>query len=99
MRIKALGYKEKSIREEIKLRRNQERLIAEMQARFPVRDRLYSSAEMRATMNVVFEKFGHGKKGKITDLETLYKVQTKREKPTLANGVRTPLYRVIAHLK
>lgn len=99
MRIKALGYKEKSIREEIKLRRNQERLIAEMQARFPVGDRLYSSAEMRATMNVVFEKFGHGKKGKITDLETLYKVQTKREKPTLANGVRTPLYRVIAHLK
>lgn len=98
-KIKALGYKEKGIREEIKLRHNQERLTAEMQARFPVGDRLYSSTEMRATMNEVFEKFGHGKKGKITDLEELYKVQTKREKPTLANGVRTPLYRVIAHLK
>lgn len=38
---------------------------------------------MRATMNVVFEKFGHGKKGKITDLETLYKVQTKRKSQRL----------------
>lgn len=97
-RIKALGYKEKDIKNEIRLRHNQERLTAEMQRCFPVGDRLYSSTEIRATMNEVFEKFGHGKKGKITDLEEHYKVQTKLVKPTLANGVRKNLYKVVAHL-
>ena len=97
-RIKALGYKEKDIRDEIKFRHNQERLKAEMQARFPVGDRLYSSTEIRTTMNEVFERFGHSKKGKITDLEELYKVQTRLVKPTLANGVRKNLYKVVAHL-
>ncbi len=97
-RIKALGYKEKDIKNEIRLRHNRERLTEEMQACFPIGDRLYSSAEIRATMNEVFERFGHDKKGKITDLEELYKVRTRLVKPTLANGVRKNLYKVVAHL-
>ncbi len=69
-----------------------------MQSHFPVGDRLYSSAEIRATMNEVFERFGHGKRGTITDLEEHYKVQTRLVKPMLASGVRKNLYKVVAHL-
>lgn len=96
-RIRALGYKEKALINEVATRHQESIIAREMQRSFPIGERLYSSAEIKAIMNTVFEKFGIVKKGKITELGTLYHVQMKLTKPTVTIGKRSNLYKVISH--
>lgn len=96
-RIRALGYKEKSLQNEVNTNHIQGRLTEEMQRRFPIGDRLYSLADIKAIMLEVFSIFNVDKKGKITDLENLYHVKMQLTKPTISIGKRENRYKVVAH--
>lgn len=98
-RIRALGYKEKELKNEVNVRHLKNRLIEEMRSCFPVGDRLYSSAEIKEQMNGVFVKVGVKRNGKISDLELHFGISTKLVKATVGVGVRKNRYKVIAHLE
>ena len=97
-RIRALGYKEKELKNEVNIRHLNKRLTEEMCRCFPIGDRLYSREEIKGIMEAVFTKAGIKKIGKITELEELYKVKMQLVKATVSVGVRKNRYKVVGHL-
>lgn len=97
-RIRALGYKEKELKNEVNIRHLNNRLTEEMCRCFPIGDRLYSREEIKEIMEGVFTKAGIKKIGKITELEELYKVKMQLVKATVSVGVRKNRYKVVGHL-
>lgn len=97
-RIRALGYKEKELKNEVNIRHLNKRLTEEMCRCFPIGDRLYSRDEIKEIMEAVFTKAGIKKIGKITELEELYKVKMQLVKATVSVGVRKNRYKVVGHL-
>lgn len=97
-RIRALGYKEKELKNEVNIRHLNNRLTEEMCRCFPIGDRLYSRDEIKGIMEAVFTKAGIKKIGKITELEELYKVKMQLVKVTVSVGVRKNRYKVVGHL-
>lgn len=97
-RIRALGYKEKELKNEVNIRHLNKRLTEEMCRCFPIGDRLYSREEIKEIMEGVFTKAGIKKIGKITELEELYRVKMQLVKATVSVGVRKNRYKVVEHL-
>lgn len=97
-RIRALGYKEKELKNEVNIRHLNNRLTEEMCRCFPIGDKLYSRDEIKGIMEAVFTKAGINKIGKITELEELYKVKMQLVKATISVGVRKNRYKVVGHL-
>ena len=97
-RIRALGYKEKELKNEVNIRHLNKRLTEEMCRCFPIGDRLYSREDIKEIMEAVFTKAGIKKIGKITELEELYKVKMQLVKATVSVGVRKNRYKVVGHL-
>lgn len=97
-RIRALGYKEKELKNEVNIRHLNNRLTEEMCRCFPIGDKLYSRDEIKGIMEAVFTKAGINKIGKITELEELYKVKMQLVKATVSVGVRKNRYKVVGHL-
>ncbi len=97
-RIRALGYKEKELKNEVNIRHLNNRLTEEMCRCFPIGDRLYSREDIKEIMEAVFTKAGIKKIGKITELEELYKVKMQLVKATVSVGVRKNRYKVVGHL-
>lgn len=97
-RIRALGYKEKELKNEVNIRHLNNRLTEEMCRCFPIGDKLYSRDEIKGIMEAVFTKAGIKKIGKITELEELYKVKMQLVKATVSVGVRKNRYKVVGHL-
>ena len=97
-RIRALGYKEKELKNEVNIRHLNNWLTEEMCRCFPIGDRLYSREDIKEIMEAVFTKAGIKKIGKITELEELYKVKMQLVKATVSVGVRKNRYKVVGHL-
>lgn len=97
-RIRALGYKEKELKNEVNIRHLNNRLTEEMCRCFPIGDKLYSRDEIKGIMEAVFTKAGIKKIGKITELEEQYKVKMQLVKATVSVGVRKNRYKVVGHL-
>lgn len=97
-RIRALGYKEKELKNEVNIRHLNNRLTEEMCRCFPIGDKLYSRDEIKGIMEAVFTKAGINKIGKITELDELYKVKMQLVKATVSVGVRKNRYKVVGHL-
>lgn len=97
-RIRALGYKEKELKNEVNIKHLNNRLTEEMCRCFPIGDKLYSRDEIKGIMEAVFTKAGIKKIGKITELEELYKVKMQLVKATVSVGVRKNRYKVVGHL-
>ena len=86
------------MKNEVNIRHLNNRLTEEMCRCFPIGDRLYSLDEIKGIMEDVFTRVGVKKKGKITELEELYKVRMKLVKATVSVGVRKNRYKVVGHL-
>lgn len=91
-RIKALGYKECELKNEVALRNMRNRLRIEFVRLFS--KRTVSADKIKAAMNEVYSRYGVKKKGKVSDLSDLYGLKVVRHRPTSANGERAYLYEI-----
>ena len=91
-RIKALGYKECSLKNEVALRNKSNVLRCEF-VRLLSKQTL-NADRIKKVMNEVYENFGVKKKGKVSDLSDLYGLKVVRHRPTSANGERGYLYEI-----
>ena len=86
-RIKALGYKEKALNNEIKYLHIGTPLINEFQRIFQSGDRL-TTDEIKSIMNKVYSDFGIKKKGVVSNLEKEYGIRIKAVKIPTPDGSR-----------
>lgn len=91
-RIKALGYKECELKNEVALRNIRNRLKNEFVRLFS--KQILSADKIKSGMNEVYAKFGVKKKGKVSDLTDLYELKVVRHRPTIKNGERSYLYEI-----
>lgn len=93
-RIKALGYKEKELKNEISIRHSTAKIIDELKKIFKL-NMEFSTDKIKELMNGVYLKLGINKKGKASDLEKLYGFKIHPCKISLNNGNRKNGYRII----
>ena len=86
-RIKALGYKEKLIKNEISLKLENSRIRNEFNRIFQSGERL-TTDEMKNMMNKVYADFGIKKKGVVSHLEKEYDIRIKAVKIPMPDGSR-----------
>lgn len=91
-RIKALGYKEKELQNEIKWKNTRNRLRNEFVSLFFKHS--LSAEKVKSAMNEVYAKLGVNKKGKVSDLSKVYGLKVTRHKVTVSNGKREYLYEI-----
>lgn len=91
-RIKALGYKECELKNEVALRNMRNRLKNEFVRLFS--KQTLSADRIKSGMNEVYAKFGVKKKGKVSDLAELYGLKVVRHRPTIKDGERGYLYEI-----
>lgn len=91
-RIKALGYKEKELQNEIKWKNTRNRLGNEFVSLFT--KRTLSADKIKSAMNEVYVKFGVNKKGKVSDLSKVYGLKVIQHKVTVENGKREYVYEI-----
>ena len=93
-RIKALGYKEKELKNEISIRHSTEKIHYELNKIFKP-NMEFTTEKIKELMNEVYLKLGIDKKGKASDLEKLYGFRIHPCKIPLDNGDRKNGYRII----
>lgn len=91
-RIKALGYKECNLKNEIALKNMNARLRNEFILQLS--HRTLNADTIKAVMNGIYAKFGLKKKGKVSDLQELYGLKVTKHRPTVANGKREYVYQI-----
>lgn len=91
-RIKALGYKEKELQNEIKWKNTRNRLRNEFASLFS--QRTLSAEKVKSAMNEVYAKLGVKKKGKVSDLSKVYGLKVTLHKITVGNGKREYVYEI-----
>ena len=91
-RIKALGYKENELQNEIKWRSTRNRLRNEFVSLFS--KRTLSAEKIKSAMNEVYAKFKVNKKGKVADLSKVYELKVTQHKVTVGNGKREYVYEI-----
>lgn len=93
-RIKALGYKEKELKNEISIRHSDAKIRYKMGTVFQMGMEL-TTDRIKELMNEVYQKVGVKKKGKATDLEKLYGFKIHPCKILLDDGSRKNGYKII----
>lgn len=93
-RIKALGYKETNLKNELLKKRKTHRLLEDFRLLFPVGTRMLVSA-IKDKMNSVYSKYGIQQKGVASHLESTYGFKMKAIKITLDDGTRKNGYKFI----
>ena len=91
-RIKALGYKENELQNEIKWKNTKNRLRNEFISLFS--KRTLSVEKVKSAMNEVYAKLGVNKKGKVSDLSKVYGLKVTQHKVTVSNGKREYVYKI-----
>ena len=91
-RIKALGYKECNLKNEIALKNMNARLRNEFILQLS--HRTLNADTIKAVMNGIYAKFGLKKIGKVSDLQELYGLKVTRHRPTVADGKREYVYQI-----
>ena len=91
-RIKALGYKENELQNEIKWRDIKNRLRNEFISLFSKCS--LSAEKVKSAMNEVYAKFKVNKKGKVSDLSKVYGLKVTQHKVTVSNGKREYVYEI-----
>ena len=93
-KIKALGYKEKELKNEISVRHSTAKIHYELNKIFKP-NMEFTTEKIKELMNEVYLKLGIDKKGKACDLEKLYGFKIHPCKIPLDNGDRKNGYRII----
>lgn len=93
-RIKALGYKESNLKNELLKKRKTHRLLEDFSILFPVGTRMLVST-IKEKMNAVYSKYGIQQKGVASHLESTYGFKMKAIKITLDDGSRKNGYEFI----
>lgn len=91
-RIKALGYKECNLKNEIASRNENVKLCMVFKKQFA--NRSLSADIIKAEMNNVYSKYGIKKNGKTTDLSKVYGLKVEKHRITVADGKREYVYNV-----
>lgn len=86
-RIKALGYKEKALKNEIDSKLKTGDVIHELRKIFKIGDRL-TTTEIKSIMNEVYSSLGLNKKGVVSNLEKEYGIKVKAVKILQSDGSR-----------
>lgn len=93
-RIKALGYKELNLKNEMMNRRETYHLYKEFRTIFPVGTRMLTDS-IKLKMEEVYARYGIRQKGVASHLEKRFGVKIKPAKITLANGSRKSGYEFV----
>ena len=93
-RIKALGYKELNLKNEMMNRRETYHLYKEFRAIFPVGTRMPTDM-IKQKMEEVYARYGIRQKGVASHLEKRFGIKIKPAKITLADGSRKGGYEFI----
>lgn len=93
-KIKALGYKEKELKNEISVRHSTAKIHYELNKIFKP-NMEFTTEKIKELMNEVYLKLEINKKGKASDLEKLYGFRIHPCKIPLDNGDRKNGYRII----
>lgn len=91
-RIKALGYKECNLKNEVASINNNAKLRVEFKKLLA--NRSLSADRIKSEMNSVYSKYGIKKKGKATDLTNIYGLNVEKHRVTVADGKREYVYEV-----
>lgn len=93
-RIKALGYKEKELKNEISIRYSDSKILYRLRGIF-LPDTLHTTDRIKELMNGVYQKIGIKKKGKASDLENLYGFKIHPCKILMDDGSRKNGYKIV----
>lgn len=93
-RIRALGYKEKELKNEISVRHSDNRIRYELRKIFLLHTK-FTTDKIKELMNEVYHRVGVKKKGKASDLENLYGFRTHPCKMVMDDGSRKNGYEII----
>ena len=93
-RIKALGYKELNLKNEMMNRRETYHLYKEFRTIFPVGTRMLTDS-IKLKMEEVYARYGIRQKGVASHLEKRFGIKIKPAKITLANGSRKSGYEFV----
>lgn len=92
-RIKALGYKEKKLQEEIHAQKKEVLIHLRMNETFAYGTELKAD-QIKKRMNAVYEELGVKRKGKVSDLQSLYGFTISQHNRVGDNGVRYRSYEI-----
>lgn len=92
-RIKALGYKEKELKNEISIRHSNSKICYRLSAIF-LPNTKFTTDKIKELMNEVYQKIGVKKKGKASDLENLYGFKIHPCKILMDDGSRKNGYEI-----
>ena len=93
-RIKALGYKEKDLKNELECSYRENDIKRKFREVFVVGERM-STEEIKRTMTEIYARYGIKKKGVATQLERDYGIRLKSVKVTMPDGIRKGGYEFI----
>lgn len=93
-RIKALGYKEKDLKNELERSYYENDIKQKFREVFVVGERM-STEDIKRTMTEIYAKYGIRKKGVATQLERDYGIRLKSVKVTMPDGIRKGGYEFI----
>lgn len=93
-RIKALGYKEKDLKNELERSYYENDIKQKFREVFTVGERL-STEDIKRTMTEIYANYGIKKKGVATQLERDYGIRLKSVKVTMPDGIRKGGYEFI----
>lgn len=93
-RIKALGYKEKDMKNELERSYRENDIKRKFREVFVVGERM-STEEIKRTMTEIYANYGIKKKGVATQLERDYGIRLKPIKVTMPDGIRKGGYEFI----
>lgn len=93
-RIKALGYKEKDLKNELERSYYENDIKQKFREVFVVGERM-STEEIKCTMTEIYATYGVRKKGVATQLERDYGIRLKSIKVTMPDGIRKGGYEFI----
>ncbi len=93
-RIKALGYKEKDLKNELERSYYENDIKQKFREGFVVGERM-STEEIKRTMTEIYATYGVRKKGVATQLERDYGIRLKSIKVTMPDGIRKGGYEFI----
>lgn len=93
-RIKALGYKEKALANELMGQKNTVKIMMRLREIFPVGTEL-SADQYKLRMQKVFDEFGVKKSGKVSDLEKVYGFKVAMHNRVEGVSVRKRYYEIV----
>lgn len=95
-RIRALGFKEKSLQNELKMTKQSYQIHQRMREAFPVGTQL-SAEQFKKRMNEIYTEVGVKRNGKVSDLQKEYGMKVQMHNINVSTGVRKRFYEIIGN--